>query len=200
MEQNHNEKDSYEEKLNTLQHEISSELETVTRRNKKIRKQRAFAKATIQICFWAFVLFILMRFVFGIASVQGSSMEDTLHDGDIVIYNRLANNYSRGDIVVARARREGLDIVKRIAALPDETVNISAGGDLLINGTALDEPYLKSKGTFSENAAMPVTLGSNEYFLLGDNRPVSKDSRSSDIGNIDAGDIKGKVILLIRAY
>jgi len=200
MDQNTNEKDQYEEHLDSLQTEISSELQRVTIRNRKARRQRALLKAAVQICFWAAALFILMRFVFGIASVQGSSMEDTLHDGDIVIYFRLAGQYSRGDIVIAEASKENTDIIKRIAALPGDTVNISAGGDLLINGTALEEPYLKNPVTFAEDAAMPVALGSNEYFLLGDNRAVSKDSRSTDIGSITSGNIRGKVILLIRRF
>lgn len=188
------------DELGDLKEEVTLELEHVTSKRRRSRRARILIKTVIEVCSLAIIIFILLEVIFGISIVKGSSMEDTLKDGDIVIYYRLCKSYTYNDIIVVNAESEGINIIKRIVGLPDDTVMITSKGTLLVNGSVPDEPYLKSTLTTLEDRDMPVTLASDEYFLLGDNRAVSKDSRSSDIGNISADCIKGKVLCYIRFF
>lgn len=105
---------------------------------------------------------------------------------------------SRFDIITIRS--EALDnrmILKRVIGLPGETVQIM-DGTVYINGSPLYEPYFSDAPAITDpgNASAPIVLGNNEYFVLGDNRPESIDSRSDKIGLISADSITGKVINL----
>lgn len=129
--------------------------------------------------------------------VQESSMSPTLENGDRVFINRLAyavTGVRRGDVIAYRSRSSidtGIHI-KRVIGLPGETVQIR-DGLILINGST----YIESKDfpniTNAGLAAEGVTLGSDEYFVLGDNRNNSEDSRFADVGNIGRETILGKV-------
>ena len=113
--------------------------------------------------------------------VQGRSMSPTLHDGDRCLLNRLSYLYAapkRGDLVVLRDREENDLAVKRIVALPGEAVRVSEG-TIFVNGRRLVEPYLDA-GTLTmapTGADQAYKLGGDEYFVLGDNRAESEDSR-----------------------
>lgn len=114
--------------------------------------------------------------------VQGRSMTPTLQDGDRCLLNRMSYLYQsprRGDLVVLRDRGEDDLAVKRIVALPGELVRVTHGG-IVVNGRRLVEPYLQSgTQTIAPNAAgeQSYRLGNHEYFVLGDNRAESEDSR-----------------------
>ncbi|HKQ38679.1 MAG TPA: signal peptidase I [Verrucomicrobiae bacterium] len=124
---------------------------------------------------------VINRWFLSTVVVQGRSMMPTLEDGDRCLLNRLRYIYSspkRGDLVVLHDRGESDLAVKRIVALPGETVRVSRG-TIYVNGRPLPEPYL-------ENGAMTVPpsgndqsyqLNDHEYFVLGDNRAESEDSR-----------------------
>lgn len=124
-------------------------------------------------------------------------MSPTLENGDRVFINRLAyavTGVRRGDVIAYRSRSSidtGIHI-KRVIGLPGETVQIR-DGLILINGST----YIESKDfpniTNAGLAAEGVTLGSDEYFVLGDNRNNSEDSRFADVGNIGRETILGKV-------
>jgi signal peptidase I len=113
--------------------------------------------------------------------VQGRSMAPTLNDGDRCLLNRLSYLYAspkRGDMVVIRDRGESDLAVKRLVALPGESVRLSEGR-IFVNGRSLIEPYLEN-GTETiapTGADQAYSLGAREYFVLGDNRAESEDSR-----------------------
>ena len=146
------------------------------------------------------VLFI--RFVMQRTQVQGNSMQPTLADGDSLMVDKLSYRFKdpeRYDIVVFPYRHgEETYIIKRVIGLPGETVQIMPDGRILVNGEVLPEHYglevIKNPG----RAAEPVTLGTDEYFLMGDNRNNSLDSRDASIGNVKRSDLIGKAF--IRVY
>ncbi len=156
----------------------------------------------------AVVIALLIRMYIGEAiRVDGTSMTNTLQDGEIVLVSKMAylfGDMERNDIVICRyPNREqwtfnfgaslGLTqytiFVKRLVALPGDMVQIS-GGHLYVNGEMVPDPeYMASV----PRDYGPRVLGEDEYFVIGDNRYSSHDSRASDVGPISSADIMGKV-------
>ena len=124
-------------------------------------------------------------------------MEPVLKDGQTVLVDKLAYRLGepeRFDVIVFRDRREeGRYYMKRIVGLPGETVQI-ADGRVTIDGVLLEEPSEREEIRDARRASEPVVLGQAEYFVLGDNRNGSSDSRDSDIGNVSAEQIIGRVV------
>ena len=131
------------------------------------------------------------------ARVYGHSMEPVLKDGQTVLVDKLAYRLGepeRFDVIVFRDRREeGRYYMKRSVGLPGETVQI-ADGRVTIDGVLLEEPSEREEIRDARRASEPVVLGQAEYFVLGDNRNGSSDSRDSDIGNVSAEQIIGRVV------
>jgi len=120
--------------------------------------------------------------------VVGVSMESALANGEILLADRLTCTLQGpkcGDIIVFA--REDVYYVKRVIALPGQSVGITHG-TVSVNGVPLSEPYLNTPTTQGE---VSLTLGENEYFVLGDNRPLSADSRSAQIGTVQKEEIIG---------
>ena len=131
------------------------------------------------------------------ARVYGHSMEPVLKDDQTVLVDKLAYRLGepeRFDVIVFRDRREeGRYYMKRIVGLPGETVQI-ADGRVTIDGVLLEEPSEREEIRDARRASEPVVLGQAEYFVLGDNRNGSSYSRDSDIGNVSAEQIIGRVV------
>ncbi len=140
--------------------------------------------------------FIVVQFVGKRVTVSGKSMSPTLTEGDSLYCDRLTYRFSkpeRFDIVfIDMSSQEGVYYVKRIIGLPGETVQIK-GGYVYIDGVQLKEDvYGKDLMSIAGRASQPITLGENEYFVLGDNRNDSEDSRSYKVGNVHIKQIVGK--------
>ena len=140
--------------------------------------------------------YLLITFVGQRTSVSGSSMEPTLSNNDQLILDKISYRFSepqRFDIIVFPFQyAENTFYVKRIIGLPGETVQIDLQGNIYINGTILEEDYGKEKINFPGLAVEPITLGNDEYFVMGDNRNNSSDSRDPSVGNIRRSNIIGK--------
>ena len=152
---------------------------------------------------WAFkiilvcLLALVIVFYFGRqVKNSGDSMRPAVLDGDIVLVNRMiydASRPKRGDIIVFKpnGNENARSYIKRIIGLPGETVQIK-DGEIYIDGEKLEEKYettaIEDAGTASEE----ITLDGDEYFVLGDNRRNSEDSRMADIGNVKRSEIEGK--------
>lgn len=132
--------------------------------------------------------------------VEGTSMNPTLKTGDTLTVNKLQGlfgGYKRYDVVVCDVDYNGGEsIIKRIIGLPGETVRIDDSGNIYINEQLLEDTSSMDilKYTQAGIASDGIKLGANEYFVLGDNRVISLDSRRSEIGNINKRDIVGKII------
>lgn len=142
------------------------------------------------------LVFLLTRVWFGLAVVEGSSMNPGYQDQDLILYTKIEKGLKRGDVVLAEAP-DGRILIKRVIGLPREELSIEGEkGNVSINGEQLEEPYVKGQtipGLYQEN---PLTLEEGEYFLMGDNRENSKDSRY--YGPIEEERIQGKVLWSLR--
>lgn len=154
------------------------------------------------LCITFAVVVLLFTFVVRTAAVNGSSMTDTLQDGDFLILWSLFYSPDQGDIIAANC--EGLDevIVKRIIATEGQTVDIDfSTGSVYVDGELLDEPYIRNLTLNDEGGfTYPVTVGEGQYFVMGDNRQGSRDSRDASVGLVDREDILGKVVLRLYPF
>jgi len=145
------------------------------------------------------VVLILRLFIFEAFFVKGDSMAPTILSGDFVLVNKLAyigdQEPARGDVVIVIPRVLPQKVVKRVIGLPGERFEIVNQKIVIKNsrtdeGVAIDEPYLEFPNT-PEVGKIKTNIDPGEYFVLGDNRNVSIDSR--ELGMMDRWDIKGKV-------
>ena len=145
----------------------------------------------------AFAWFVV--FMFGTeVKISGNSMTPGLENGDQVLINRMAADiYApwRFDVVAFKRDDERIN-VKRVIGLPGETVQI-IGGFVYINGELLEAEHGLNQVSLAGVAENPIKLGNDEYFLLGDNRDSSEDSRFLNIGNVKREQILGKVWIRI---
>lgn len=172
---------------------------------KKPRKRR-FLGSLIYFIFciaFAFALsFVISKFVIHNTIVRGSSMEPTLSNNDMILIDKLAyviGEPARYDMVVFAYDQES-DFIKRIIALPGETVQIT-NGIVYVNGFKLDsDTYGKESIKNAGSAAEPITLGDNEYFVLGDNRNNSVDSRKDSVGKVKRSEIDGRAVFRLYPF
>lgn len=134
---------------------------------------------------------LLSKFVFQLVLVSGDSMNPTFHHSECIIINRMFDDIDRFDVVVFENDELGKNLIKRVIGLPGETVRIDKSGNIFINEKQLDESYGKEKMIYPGIAKDGFTLGEDEYFVLGDNRNDSTDSRSDKIGAVKKEQIKG---------
>lgn len=148
----------------------------------------------------------IIQFVGQRTQVDGLSMEPTLYDGDNLIVDKISYRFrdpERFDIIVFPFKyKEKTYYIKRIIGLPGETVQIDLQGNIYINGELLAEGYGREviKPEHIGIAMEPVVLGEDEYFVLGDNRNNSSDSRAEAVGNIKREDIIGRAWLRIWPF
>ena len=154
----------------------------------------------------AFAAALFLRlFVASLARIKGRSMLPTLHDRDIALVWRLTYRLRaprRGEVVICHYPGRKMKrlpflpqaFVKRVIALPGDTVEWQEGV-LLLNGEPLKEPYLDPARCRSLRTRPPRTLGPDEYYVLGDNRDASNDSRS--VGPLRRRDIRGRVVAVL---
>lgn len=140
---------------------------------------------------------LIIAFVGQRTTVDGSSMEPMLSDGDNLIVDKITYRFrdpERFDVIVFPVvQDEDKKYIKRIIGLPGETVQIDDNGNIYINGEVLEENY--GRETISPDmigrAAEPIVLGEDEYFVMGDNRNDSMDSRWNIVGNVNRDAIIG---------
>ena len=147
-------------------------------------------------------IYILPNFVIQRTIVDGSSMANTLLDGEHLYVEKLSYRFDaldRYDIIVfyPYGRENEEYYVKRIIGLPGETVQI-IDSDIYINGEILEENFGKDPIEEPGRADEPITLGEDEFFVMGDNRNVSKDSRTEEVGNVKKENIGGRAIFRIK--
>ena len=165
-----------------------------------------FTKSLIGLLLYFFLIFVCVylfsHYVTGGSIVDGPSMNDTLQDGDRLVLNKFTyrvTDLDRFDIIVFKyAYDTDTYYVKRIIGLPGESVRIDEQGQIWINDELLEENYGKETMEDPGIAAEPVNLRAGEYFVLGDNRNNSSDSRDPDVAAVSKDQIRGHVWLRIR--
>lgn len=179
------------------------------------KPQRKILHPIIRTCIQSSLLFLLLTTFLGRFVIRQTSMEPTFHEGQRVLVSRIGsfwNDFFIGtahasgrptpDIVLFRRGQvavfydtptlTGDPLIKRVIGLPGDTVHIQ-DGDIYLNGEKQREPYIHGEITSCITSCGPWVLGNDEYFMLGDNRSVSRDSRS--FGPIHGGQIIGRVVL-----
>lgn len=158
-------------------------------------------KIAKEILEWALTIIIpvvaallIHQYLFTFARVDGTSMLDTLHENNIMGVSRLhyrLNEPQRGEIITCNYPGEGNKLfVKRIIGLPGETIEIREG-TVYIDGEPIAETYLTR---VDDQSMDPITLAKDEIFVMGDNRPVSRDSRA--VGPLTLDEIYGRVLFV----
>lgn len=154
-----------------------------------IQKSLILYVLAVIICAYIMVQEVIQR-----VDIYGVSMEPGYREGDVILANKLYLKFKkirRFDVIVFRYKyRDDQYYIKRVIGLPGETVQI-ADGAVYIDGHLLEDAYAAEPIEKPRRASELVTLGEDEYFVLGDNRNDSSDSRDSDIGNVSAGQIIG---------
>lgn len=156
------------------------------------------------------VLALLLRNVMGTVLVKGSSMEPNFYHGDFVFINKLSTAFGslqKGDVVICRLDEEKKNIIKRVIGLPGDVIDFreTDGGEdtiyaLYINDELVREDYIKAPMDSKGNIDYPYTVPENSYFVMGDNRNASSDSRRKSVGAIEKEDLMGKVIFRLYPF
>lgn len=166
---------------------------------KQLRKLRRIHSRMDYVQFATFIgmVYVLLNtFFFSLANVSGSSMNDNFFDQDDVIIAHEMGNITYGDVVVVQVEAEYF--LKRVVGMPGDSISIESGA-VVVNGTSLDEPYLGDVETLCYGGAnCSVTLSDSQYYVLGDNRTNSTDSRV--LGAIESDAFFGHVIFILRPF
>lgn len=158
----------------------------------------------LEILLTVFFVLFLRFFIIALVRVKGRSMLPTLQNGSILLMHP-TKKVHRGDVIICHYPNRWMDrrhlirqnFVKRVIALPGETIEIIAG-TVYINGLMLSEPYLDPERNRFPRTRPPRTLGADEYYVMGDHRDASSDSRS--IGPIKRPMLVGKVLFSFRPF
>lgn len=169
----------------------------------KVTLKQEILQTSIYLLIVLCLTFLIVNYVGQRTRVKGESMLPTLQHGDNLIVDKLTYRFSdpkRFDIIVfPHIEPNGTKsyYIKRIIGLPGETVRMDTDGTIYINGAVLEEDYGEKVVSNPGRAYTEITLGEDEYFVLGDNRDNSSDSRDPSVGNIHRDDIVGKAWLRI---
>lgn len=176
-------------------------LPEIQRERKRIRRKdyyRQSLRSTISVLMVVAAIAVLVATLFlPILQISGDSMSPTLEHDEIVILVK-TKEFNRGDLI--GFYYQGKILLKRVIALPDEEVAIDAEGNVYVNGEVLEEPYVTDKGLGDCDLEFPYKVPGTGYFVLGDQRSNSVDSRNSVIGAISQDDIIGKVFIRVWPF
>ncbi|HEX3026709.1 MAG TPA: signal peptidase I [Clostridia bacterium] len=146
---------------------------------------------------------LLFTFVFRIVGVDGTSMLNTLQNGDRVVISDINYTPKRGDIIVLSTKAVEKPIIKRVIATEGQRIDIDyVTHTVTVDGKALSEPYIAEPTVFQGQnpVSLPATVPKGHVFVMGDNRNYSLDSRSSSIGMIDDRYILGRAVFRIFPF
>ena len=173
-------------------------IETEENKMKHVLKEILSISIYLLLVFCA--AYLIVTYVGQRTQVSGSSMETTLSDGDHLIVDKISYRFEdpeRFDIIVFPYQYDtDTYYIKRIIGMPGETVQIDDRGNIYVDGELLEEAYGREVIQNPGRADDPILLGDDEYFVMGDNRNNSSDSRDPSVGNIHRKDIIGKVSCL----
>ena len=173
-------------------------LKEIQTERKRIRRGSLYwqaLKGTIAVLIVVAAVAVLVATLFlPILQISGDSMSPTLEHDEIVVLLK-TKDFERGDLI--GFYYQGKILLKRVIALPEDEVVIDAEGNVYVNGEVLEEPYVSEKGLGDCDLEFPYKVPGTSYFVMGDRRSNSVDSRNSVIGAISRDDIIGKVFLKV---
>ncbi|MBE6974702.1 MAG: signal peptidase I [Ruminococcaceae bacterium] len=169
----------------------AGELKKELKRERYVRRFRRLLRSTVNaLIVVAAVAALVATLLLPVLQIAGTSMEPTLNDGDIVLLVK-KKNLQTGDLCAFYYSNKIL--IKRVIATPGDYIWIESDGTVFLNGTPLDEPYISEKALGECDVEFPYQVPENCYFVMGDKRETSIDSRSSVIGCVAEDQIIGKI-------
>ena len=176
-------------------------IKQVEAERKRYRRQKAYNKAlggTVYVLtIVAAIAVLIATLILPVLQIEGTSMEPTLHNGDIVLLMK-TTRFDYGDLCGFTWNNKLL--IKRVIALPGDWVEIDTDGTVYRNGSRLDEPYIQQKAFGECDLEFPFQVPQEQYFVIGDMRESSIDSRNTLIGCIPKDQIVGKVFFRIWPF
>lgn len=174
--------------------QIKSEIlrEKYNRKYKQVMKSTLYALVVV-----AAVAVLIATLALPVLQISGSSMEPTLNDEEIVVLIK-TTNLKRGELCCFSFQNKLL--IKRVIGLPGDKIDLDRQGNVYVNNVKLDEPYVIDKAWGECDITFPCYVTDNHYFVLGDHRSTSIDSRSSVIGLVSEDYIIGKIFVRIWPF
>lgn len=171
------------------------QVESERKRNENTRRYMKALRSTVSVLLVvAAVAVLVSTFFIPVIQVSGNSMEPTLTDGDVLVLVK-SSRYERGDLCCISWQNKTL--LKRVIGVAGDTVNIDKDGNVFVNDKLLDEPYLEVKCRGNCEMEFPYTVPEDSFFVLGDRRTTSIDSRNASIGCIHDDQIIGRVFIKV---
>ncbi len=188
--------------LNNSQNDVSvPSLGEIQSERKRIRRKEYYRKAlrgTISVLLVVAAVAVLIATLFlPILQISGDSMSPTLEHDEIVVLIK-TKKFERGDLI--GFYYQGKILLKRVIALPEDEVAIDAEGNVYVNGELLEEPYVTQKELGDCDLEFPYKVPGTSYFVMGDRRSNSVDSRISAVGAISQEEIIGKVFIRVWPF
>ncbi len=176
----------------------AKQIEEEILREKYNRKYRQVLKSTLySLIVVAAVAVLIATLAFPVLQISGSSMEPTLNDEEIVVLLKTAN-MKKGELCCFSYQNKLL--IKRVIGLPGDKINIDENGNVYVNDELIDEPYVTDRALGETDIKLPCYVTDGHYFVLGDHRSTSIDSRSSVIGLVSEEYIVGKIFFRVWPF
>ncbi len=172
-----------------------TEIQSERKRIRRGTYYRQALRGTVSVLLVVAAVAVLITTLFlPILQISGDSMSPTLEHDEIVVLLK-TKKFERGDLI--GFYYQGKILLKRVIAVPEDEVAIDADGNVYVNGELLEEPYVTDKGLGDCDLEFPYKVPGTSYFVMGDRRSNSVDSRNSVVGAIPRDDIIGKVFIRV---
>lgn len=171
--------------------EIDQEIERLQHQK---RTRRALRWTMYSLAVVAAIAVLVATLWLPVLKITGSSMKPTLNDSEMVVAVR-TEQFRSGDVIAFYYDNKIL--IKRVIATAGQFVDIQEDGTVLVDGEVLDEPYIEEKSRGECNIDLPYQVGDGQIFVMGDDRPISLDSRTTAVGTIAEEKVLGRVMFKI---